>query len=655
MLIGVVGVATVGGACKRFRGGGDAGTPPAPSARVAPGAWSTVMKDIPESGEVPVGTALRAYALAFGALPGVDAPQPDATVPFCGTTPAMWVEAHRATLTPQQRAAVDAAWEGKARAAPTNAIRIADDVARPYEAEITSAAAWVEQFLGLERPLEVAVHAASLGSVVPLSGTGTAAAAARPECAADTTPLSSCTCRIRLDPRALEQVRDRPSERREIFVHELVHCAQYTRFAGKRATFGRNAGLAWVVEGFASWVQSKSVPNPNYSSWLWMEMLAGDVMVGGQIPGRFTLQTFPYSGGLSLLGLFERAGVPLADVKRRGLDLVRQPTPAAALAEIDAWKPGAIKDWASEPVRKPPVGPGWDITPPAAWSDYRRKPGDAGVVTASSFVTVKAPVGSQQVSQIAFGPDVESIDVIVTGAGRLAFAKATGDGPPVVSGIRLDWDRTKAARYCVARSPGDACASAPMVPRENGIVVALAGGAGGASAIVLPAPRNEVIDPCLVGRWRYDDTAASANAQRRVAPGSLAISSMTIDLTMDVALDGRVTNNLRSGRIQGQTPGGAIRTNLSGTQTGRFVVARRGNLVAQLDADNYQASSEVQIMGRWMPVPMTKDQAVGIGSALAGRAPQAGGSQRATYRCGAGGLQIDPDEGDPSRWTKVTP
>jgi len=650
----VVGFAVVGGGCSRLRSTGDAGAAsPAPSARVAPGAWSTVMKGIPESGEVPAASALAAYALAFGSLPGVDAPKPDATVPFCGATPAMWVEAHRASLTPEQRAAVDKAWDGAAPSPPTNAVRLLDDRARAYESEITSAAAWVKDFLGLERPLEVAVHAADLGSIVPGGSRGTAAAAARPICATDATPLSSCTCGIRLDARSLEQVRDRPSERREIFVHELVHCAQYTRFAGPRSTFGRNAGLAWVVEGFATWVQWKSLPAPTFSSFLWMEMLAGDVMVGGQVPGRFTLQTFPYSGGISLFSLYERAGVTPEAIKQRGLDLVRQPSQSAALTELDTWKPGALKDWASQTVRKPPIGSGWDIAPPAEYASYRRKPGDGGTVTAAAPVMLKAAVGTQQVSQVSFGPDVEAIDVIVSGAGRLSFARADRDGPPATSGINLDWDTTKAARYCVARGPGDLCASAPMVPRENGLVAAMAGGGGGSSVTILPARRNEVIDPCLVGRWRFDDTASFANAQRRVDPGTLAIASMTIDMTMDVALDGRITNTLRSGRILARTPGGNIRTNLSGTQSGQFMVARAGHMVTKLLADGYQASSELQLGARWLTVPMTKDQAVGVGSALAGRAPQSGGVQRATYRCGSGGLRIDPAEGDPSQWIKL--
>jgi hypothetical protein len=72
-----------------------------------PTAWDAEIAKVDENGQRPLDSALRLFAMAFGPLPGVDAPPPGE--PIGSASPAVRaIRAHRAELTDEQRAAVDA-------------------------------------------------------------------------------------------------------------------------------------------------------------------------------------------------------------------------------------------------------------------------------------------------------------------------------------------------------------------------------------------------------------------------------------------------------------------------------------------------------------------------------------------------------------------
>src|SRR6266545_4522557 len=103
VLVAVLAIALTGGvgACTSGRNGSAK-----PSAPAGPSAWDLTLRRVGPDGRVDLATALSAFALAIGPVPGgVPVPGPAAAIPS-GTLALRWVLGHWNELSAEQRAAV---------------------------------------------------------------------------------------------------------------------------------------------------------------------------------------------------------------------------------------------------------------------------------------------------------------------------------------------------------------------------------------------------------------------------------------------------------------------------------------------------------------------------------------------------------------------
>jgi hypothetical protein len=207
-------------------------------------AWEAVLDEIGPDGTIAKPTALAAFALAYGPLPGVRPPSGRRTAIPSATLAARSVLAYRSRLTPRQRGVVDRLL---GLSAPVRAGRARTaDLGDPNFHPTATVQASAESFAGIEaaklaHPLGLQLVAGNTST--PINGW------------ADALPLNAAgaygsgaatTCRIRVGPTG--QAAD-PTFRQLVIAHEVFHCFEFA-FEGARAW---QRQPKWIEEGLADW------------------------------------------------------------------------------------------------------------------------------------------------------------------------------------------------------------------------------------------------------------------------------------------------------------------------------------------------------------------------------------------------------------------
>jgi hypothetical protein len=220
-------------------------------------AWGRVLDQVRPNGTVSQQTALRAFALAYGPVPGVTRPSgPIGEIPD-GTMAAEWVLGYRSRLSPRQLRVVDRLLGLRS---PGASARVAGppDYGDPgwtedphLEAVAHSYVAAYDAEFGVALPLTVVAGYSTTVLHNPYTG-GAAPGDAAPleDAAGDWGAGDPHICRVRLGPVGRTYTAAAQSAG---VAHEVFHCFEFY-FLGSRAWFSQPK--PWIMEGLAVWGSS---------------------------------------------------------------------------------------------------------------------------------------------------------------------------------------------------------------------------------------------------------------------------------------------------------------------------------------------------------------------------------------------------------------
>jgi len=218
-------------------------------------AWAKVLDQIRPDGTVPKATALQAFALAYGPLPGVRVRSGTRTVVESGGLVAQWVLSYRSQLTGAQLRAVDRALGLPAAGTSARAADLGDPGFHQTPAVQATAEMWSSMYASLlQHPLGLKIVAGDTSTPVGAY--------------ADALPLNAnggygtgdpTTCRIRVPPAGQNMdTTIGPGALAVTLAHEVFHCYQFD-------LRGANAWTplpAWIGEGTADWAARIVDPTP---------------------------------------------------------------------------------------------------------------------------------------------------------------------------------------------------------------------------------------------------------------------------------------------------------------------------------------------------------------------------------------------------------
>jgi hypothetical protein len=206
--------------------------------------WGRVLEGIRADGSVSKQTALQAFAVAYGGIPGVRVPDGRRVAVPDGTGVIAWMQRYARALTPRQRAVVDARLGLHLQTGLRDAViaDYGDGSFRPDPAATRVAYTFVPSYEALTG------HHLSLPIVVgpstdppPPNAHGDAVMDAAPV----NNPDGQSVCRVRLLPARRGET---SAYLKHALAHEVFHCFQFdlapTRWA---------SDADWIIEGGADW------------------------------------------------------------------------------------------------------------------------------------------------------------------------------------------------------------------------------------------------------------------------------------------------------------------------------------------------------------------------------------------------------------------
>ncbi len=213
--------------------------------------WLRVLAGIGANGQVSRLTALAAFSLAFGPLPGVRPPRGRHAAIESGTLAAWWALAYRSRLTAAQRAAVDRRLGLRVRRARAASMlglggraftanplyqRIANEWQSVYEARLGRA-------LGLTMEVGTSPDVSAAADAMALNAQGEWGSGQ---------PRS---CQVALGRLGIAAP---PDAQRLLIAHEVFHCFQWALLGSR--TWRRPE--PWIIEGTATWAADTVDPLP---------------------------------------------------------------------------------------------------------------------------------------------------------------------------------------------------------------------------------------------------------------------------------------------------------------------------------------------------------------------------------------------------------
>jgi hypothetical protein len=546
---------------------------PAPAAATAsaqPSAWDAATGRVAANGRLDLPTALSAFALAVGPVPGAE-PAPGAKGPITsGTLAVTSVLAHWAELSAGQRTAVLAVLNGTgARNAPA-AYRAPQPTANPnircLTADSAGAAPYRAMLPGIEsdvsahlgRRLRIADHVFIAVNTKDLEDGALMYAYGCNGAKAGRTGDGVTGCTIHINPSTLAGTE---AELHSYLVHEVVHCFLFDRFGMAYA-----AMPAWYVEGAPTWAMSQYGTSSARLGGIWKDYLdTPSVPLSGRSYDGLGFFVHLAETGTDVWAAIDRIG---AAMRGKGADATgygwAAAKPTAGFA--GSWGGGFVQGrypgpaWTSGGAPLPPYSPALPT----------------GRLADGATLRVTAPAYAAAVRRL----DVDAEVVVVAGAGtagRLTLGGGTDaalDGGPFC---------TTGACSCPAGSSGSGTAFTAMAGGD-----VFLGTTGGAHAADVQLSGSSLADfcakprtSCLVGTWR---TTAFAIANRAITEHGGAGVRMRIEPS------GKTTVG-----FGGMSPVTFTATT-SGTHTaGRFTFA--GTLTGEVRLPSAGVTS-----GRWEPV-----------------------------------------------------
>jgi hypothetical protein len=475
----LLGSATLVGCTPSLQGISPSATPSA-GAKLSP-AWTAILDQIGPNGEVSLATALQAYTLGFGPLPGVPAPARDSGVIPSGTLAVDMILSHFDELTAAQQQAVlqRLGYAGPASAqvspaatarvvalAQAQSHRVAPPAPTPVPTDAPGTAdyrAMLDEFIPkLNTLLKVTL---TLPTVLDFNPTTPFMAYTKAYDALGQQKGVPVLCRISLSPQMNTPQLD---NQRLVVAHELTHCYQ-DQIQGPLSI--HYASPAWLIEGSATWTGALVSGATAATSWLqpkWEDWL---------IHPEKGLFSRSYEA-IGFYALLDQAGIsPWSVLPAMYLSQTKGKVPdnlAAYQAATQSAPQEVLDEWASGYERDKSLGLDWDLNGP-------------GIVAASAY-------GGPKIHAISLGdgqsvpvttPAYTALDDDVTSQADVVQVSITGTSRLHDS---ASFERVTSANgsYCTKQGgcgcpPGSAY-QGPALPQLSGLIhLAVTGGPQGAT------------------------------------------------------------------------------------------------------------------------------------------------------------------------------
>ncbi|MEZ5099519.1 MAG: VWD domain-containing protein [Thermoleophilia bacterium] len=366
--------------------------------------WDALVGDALADGEVSRTEALKAFALAYGGLPGFPRTNGERD-PAEGSLALRWIVRVLPELTPAQRAAVskvideplpEAAGKRSLEALTPDAVYqpIAEKFLQDYLPRIGYA------LPGGTLPFPIRVYRSTQNQ---WSKYGWAAADAAPVDATGKTVTSGApvACRIRIFPIGLAS-----TQQFKLFAvaHEVFHCIQFAILGN-----GWPYTADWILEGTPDWAASKILPSVPFEQ-------AGD-----------TYQTYLktptkplFTRAYDAVGFLGAADAVTGDLWPRMRDIVAGSS-ASAFAAAGGQSRAFLEVWASYHLRLDPSQPAW--YQPRPWSVSTGKV-STPKTPVSANATLQAPAYANRLASVVVPAKKPFVTIDVTnGPGRLSDAQ----------------------------------------------------------------------------------------------------------------------------------------------------------------------------------------------------------------------------------------
>lgn len=430
----------------------------------APTAWEAALGGISADGTFTKDAALALFAVAFGAMPGVDPPTgPPGHIPSA-TLALRAVLAHEDELSDEQRARVAevrAVPDGRAgeaielaafaprsqAAAPATPVpSVNPDLRHQIEAKALQLRQDIAARVGRDIPGKLTLVFDPVNEGDPATGSLKAGMAD-----AQFSGGTYTGCTLHLYPATFTQ----GSDPVVTTAHEMIHCFQAALHPTEAAW---DNAPSWSIEGSAEWGAAELVGPDSLDPQLWQSYLT--------TPGTSLFKrTYEAIGFYAHLA--ETGHSPWAAYR----DLWAATGNTAKFAALAATAADVLDSWASSMTRKSDFGSAWDTTGPGITSDS--SPRFPLAVGKNASVKVKAAPYTNIVYALAANTDL--IDVMITGHARL------GDG-------QVDETSLASQTFCLrpdgCKCPDGGTAESATQLQGTGALLALTGGPDGANGTV---------------------------------------------------------------------------------------------------------------------------------------------------------------------------
>ena len=529
----------------------DRETPPTSTPIPALGsAWQAVLDQVQPDGTVSAQTALQAFAVAFGPLPGVSVPPGDpGTIPS-GTAALRWLVGHWQAITPEQRAAAAALvpelQDLRAGSTATGvnapaAVRVAPTPKRSdffYTQLAEQAAKDIEARVGTSLGIPIQ---AKVG--VPVDWIAAAETGVYTSSGGHSGTPGKCV--ITISAAGDSYVGDDVAA---MIAHEVWHC-----FQGAKAGLARywSASMpSWVREGEAEWVGATLYPNAPINSMFWPNYLNSP-------------QVGLFARSYTAIGFYAQLASSGVNTWTKLLPILLANDNSAAFVAAGADQDSFLDIWSSGYAREATRGTPWDIT----------GPGVTG--TRASRTPLQVAAGASVAVQAA--PYANAVYGISDGSAEVLMISTSGHGR-VSDGAGHDYLTQGDGTFC-HRPGGCACpnqqTSTPPPPALPGpdVVLAITGGPAGASGTVVGKNLKEYCEGSKWhGRWLNDnglalgegtmtfvqkgqqitgtaDVTGNTCVRHGTISGTIAGSTVHIVLSSErvVTMDGQISGNNMSG------------------------------------------------------------------------------------------------------------
>lgn len=485
-------------------------------------AWQRTLDQVQPDGSVPLATALSAFDLAIGPIPGANPPAGSSQDIVSGTIAVNWILAKWGQLTTAQQAAVrkdmgvpsgggttdsvDLHQVGSTTADPNLPCLTADSAgAAPYRAEFAGIESEIASHLGRSLGLKVYFSVNSKQLEAATTKMYTWACQGTKE-SANTGTVTGCT--IHIDPYSLSQGYS-DADRSSFLIHELMHCFLYDKFG-----VAYDSMPSWYVEGVPTWVMTQFGSGDPVSSGWWQRYLD-------------TADASLFIRSYSALGFFAHLAETGTNVWH-AIDPIGVAFQSSGDSDQAGWNAAGVTQafldsWGSGFATGRYPGAAWDTTGPNLphYTDALTQ----GAVNNGSTLTISSPLAGTEIEQVDVNAQIVQFVPSSGASGRVSV----GSGSDAVLSVAAGnlYCTAGAACTCPSSSAGDGTHFTSMDSGQQYISVS-----GGLKAASLKVVGMTLADACkkrstscLVGNW----TGTGLSIQGTLNGSGGAGTRMTID------------------------------------------------------------------------------------------------------------------------------